>query len=95
MRSPLKKIDTPSGSCYVPTAMPPSAAADRFARIINNLLQAVAEQGGKRIAGPLTMLIWNRLRRMVARFAATAAAVRAGTYGSVLPAAARRKARIH
>jgi hypothetical protein len=58
--------------------MPPSAA-DYFARIIDSLLQAVAEQGGKRIAGPLTMLIWNRLRRMVARFAAIAAAVHAGT----------------
>jgi hypothetical protein len=53
--------------------------ADYFARIIDSLLQAVAEQGGKRIAGPLTMLIWSRLRRMVARFAAIAAAVHAGT----------------
>lgn len=60
--------------------MPPSAAADHFALIIDTLLRAVAEQGGKRIAGPLTMLIWNRLRRMVARFAAIAAALHAGAY---------------
>ncbi|MBV8455439.1 MAG: hypothetical protein JO122_02345 [Acetobacteraceae bacterium] len=62
--------------------MPPSAAADRFALIIGSLLQAVAEQGGKRIPGPLTKLIWSRLRRMVARFAAIAAAVHAGTFTS-------------
>ena len=59
-----------------------TAPADRFALIIGSLLQAVAEQGGKRIAGPLTMLIWSRLRRMAARFAAIAAALQAGTYTS-------------
>lgn len=47
-----------------------AATAARFALIIDSLLQAVAEQGGKRIAGPLTKLIWNRLRRMAVRFAA-------------------------
>jgi hypothetical protein len=54
----------------------PLAPADRLALIIEGLCQAVARRGGvgvgglagSRLAGPLLLLIWSRLRRITARF---------------------------
>jgi hypothetical protein len=79
-------------------AAPPSVT-DRFARIIDLLCRTVAAQGrapnslanwgpsaGGLVAGPLIILIWTKLRRAAARFAALAARVHAGT----LPSATRR-----
>jgi len=58
---------------------------DRFAQIIGGLCRALSAQGAwARAAGPLGVLIWNRLCRMRVRFIALTTRVRAGT----LPAAA-------
>jgi hypothetical protein len=75
-------------------AAPPSVT-DRFARIIDLLCRTVAAQGrapnslanwgpsaGGLVAGPLIILIWTKLRRAAARFAALAARVHAGTLAS-------------
>src|ERR1019366_837035 len=48
----------------------PPAPAERFALLIAGLCRAVAAQSaGGRMAGPLIVLIWCRLRRLGARFA--------------------------
>jgi hypothetical protein len=58
----------------------PPAPADRFARLIEGLCQAIAARGAASgLAVPLMVLIWSRLRRMAARFARLADRVRAGT----------------
>jgi hypothetical protein len=65
---------------------PPLTAAGRFARIIEGLCRTVAVRGAGRVTtGPLVILIWTRLRRMGARFAALAARV----YAGALPSPAR------
>ncbi len=57
----------------------PPAPDVRFAAIIGLLCRTVgARGGGGRLAGPLVILIWTRLRRMGARFAALAARLAAG-----------------
>ena len=49
------------------------AMADRFSRIIALLYEIVAEQGVMRLRnGPLTLLIYNRIRRWTAQFLARA-----------------------
>ena len=49
------------------------ALADRFARIIALLIEIVAEQGVMRLRdGPLTLLIYNRIRRWTGQFLARA-----------------------
>jgi hypothetical protein len=62
-------------ACFAPLVMLtiPPAAADRFALLIEGLCQAVAASCGRGLAGPLILLIWTRLRRLGARFAALAA----------------------
>jgi hypothetical protein len=76
---------------FMPGTAPP--AADRFARIIDDLCRAVAAHIARdRTAGPLIVLIWSYLRRKAARFAALAARVRTGTLPAA-PAARRRAAR--
>jgi hypothetical protein len=62
------------------TASPlPTGLADRLALIIEGLCQAVAARGPKIPASvPLIVLAWTRLRRLSARFASLAAAVREG-----------------
>ncbi len=61
-----------------PTASP--APAERFARIIDGLYQAVAARGAKGwLPLPLLLLLWSRLRRLSVRFARLAAQVQAGT----------------
>jgi hypothetical protein len=71
--------------------------ADRFSRIIALLYEIVAEQGVMRLCdGPLTLLIYNRIRRWTEHFLARAAVPprprentpRAPRPRSVLPAAA-------
>jgi hypothetical protein len=63
-------------------AAPPSVT-DRFARIIDLLCRTVAAQSrGGLVPGPLIILIWTKLRRAAARFAALAARVHAGTLAS-------------
>lgn len=70
-------------------ALPSPSVADRVAGIIDALCIAVPTLIARdRSAGPLTILIYSRLRRLRARFAALAARVAAGT----LPAARRRAA---
>jgi hypothetical protein len=57
----------------------PTGLADRLALIIEGLCRAVAARGPKdRAAVPLIVLVWGRLRRLSARFASLAAAVRDG-----------------
>ncbi len=56
------------------TQAPPHPSAARFARIIEDVCHAVAACGGRgRLAGPLVILLWTRLRRLATRFAALAA----------------------
>jgi hypothetical protein len=68
--------------CVLPLFVPPATPlppADRLALIIEGLCQAVARRGGDRrlglggLAGPFIILVWLRLRRTAARFAARAA----------------------
>ena len=67
---------------------------DRFAYFIEGLLKDVAAEGPRgRVAVPMIVLLWARLRRMTVRFASVMARFRAGT----LPAAGgarRRLARV-
>jgi hypothetical protein len=64
---------------------------DRFAQLIGGLHRALSKQSNTqcRTAGPLLVLVWNRLCGIRRRFTALAARVRAGT----LPAAAPPRAR--
>jgi hypothetical protein len=58
----------------------PSAPAERLARIIELLCRAIAARGGLgRVAAPLVVLIWARLRRLVGRILRLAARIEAGT----------------
>ena len=66
---------------------PPATPAERFAAIIELLCRSVAAQiaGGRPngprglpLAGPLIVVIWNRLRRIGDRFARLAARIGAG-----------------
>ena len=59
---------------------PPRAPIDRFAGIMAGLCAAVAARGGgrDRLAGPLVILIWSRLRRIAVQVAALAARIAAG-----------------
>ena len=61
---------------------PPLGPADRFARILDGLCAAVAARGGgrDRLAGPLVILIWSRLRRLAAQIIALAARIEAGRH---------------
>ncbi len=63
--------------------MPPPpnpAPAERFAQLIDALCRAVAAHGARhRLAGPILLLLWSRLRRMAARVARLAARLRLGT----------------
>jgi hypothetical protein len=53
---------------------------DRFAYFIEGLRKDVAAEGPRgRVAVPLIVLVWGRLRRMVARFASVVARFRDGT----------------
>ena len=65
--------------------LPPAPAA-RFASVIDGLCRAVAARGGgrDRLAGPLVILIWSRLRGLAARFAALAARIAAGRQRRIL-----------
>ena len=63
----------------MPPAAIPAAPAESFARLIDRLCRAVAARGGRgRLAGPLILLVWARLRRIAARFARLAARAQAG-----------------
>jgi len=64
------------------------AAIQRFALIIDGLCRSFAASHARGVAGPLILLVWSRLRRIGARFAAVAARVRSGT----VPAASSRAA---
>jgi hypothetical protein len=67
-------------SCSVMPATPP-APADRFARLIEGLCRAVAARGGRGgLAGPLVILIWTRLRGILARISALAERIATGRY---------------
>jgi hypothetical protein len=76
-------------------AAPPPSATDRFALMMEGLCQAIAARGGSGglIAGPAIILIWSRLRRMAARFAALAARVRSGALPSPAPVRIRAASR--
>ncbi len=66
------------------TAPVPAAPAERFALVIDGLCRAVAEAGGRRLlAGPLVILIWQRLRRLADRITALAARITAGRHRRV------------
>ncbi len=64
----------------------PTTPTDRFAGILDGLCRAVAARGGgpDRLAGPLVILIWTRLRRLAVRFAALAARIAAGRQRRIL-----------
>ena len=69
----------------------PPAPAERFALIIDGLRRAVAARiAGRRLAGPLIILICTRLGRLAGRFARLAARVAAGTAAPRRPASPRR-----
>jgi len=58
----------------------PTGLSDRFALVIDGLCRATAARiAVNRAMGPLIILIWQRLRRIAARFASLNARVRAGT----------------
>jgi hypothetical protein len=66
----------------MPWELPPQPTdpAERFARIIVSMRQAAADSHVARgVSGPLILLIWNYLGRILNQFAAIAAKVRAGT----------------
>lgn len=68
---------------------------DRFAYVIGGLCHCLgAILTRDRLAGPLTLLIHARLRRLQARFAALAARVEAGTSRPALARGAPRAARV-
>ena len=60
----------------------PATPTERFAGIIDGLCRAVAARGGgrDRLAGPLVILIWSRLRRIAAQIIALAARIEAGRH---------------
>jgi hypothetical protein len=59
------------------TVLPAPAAS--FAPLIEGLCQAVAAGGARgRLAGPLVILVWVRLRRLAGRFARLAARLQSG-----------------
>ncbi len=62
--------------------MPPRTQAERFAGIIDGLCRAVAARGAgrDRLAGPLVVLIWMRLRSIAAQVVALAARIAAGRH---------------
>ena len=64
------------------TLTSPASAPDRFALLIEALCASVAASHARGLAGPVIVLIWGRLRRMAARFAAAA-----------IPAVSRRASR--
>lgn len=65
---------------------PASAPADRFAAIMDALCRAMAaEANARRVAGPLVLLIWVRLRRLAARFTLTLHAPPARTHRPARP----------
>ena len=70
--------------------MPPppnQTPAARFALIIEALCRAIAARSARhRLAGPILLLLWSRLRRTAARFARLAARIDAG-----LPPVARHR----
>ncbi len=72
----------PFVSIPVVTAPPSPAPAERLAGIILDLCAAVAARGGgrDRLAGPLVVLIWTRLRRIAAQVAALAGRIAAGRH---------------
>ena len=71
-----------------------SSATDRFALLIEALCASVAASHARGLAGPVIVLIWGRLRRMAARFAAAAipAAPRASRPVRSSPAPSRPRA---
>ena len=73
------------------TLTSPSSATDRFALLIEALCASVAASHARGLAGPVIVLIWGRLRRMAARFAAAAipAAPRASRPAQSRPALSR------
>jgi hypothetical protein len=60
---------------------------DRFAQLIGGFHRALSAQSNTqcRVAGPLLLLVWNRLCGMRNRFTALAARVRAGTLPAPAP----------
>ncbi len=73
---------------------PTPHAPDRFALIIDGLCRMIAASAPQgRLATPLILLVWTRLRRMGARFARLAARVRSGAV--VRPARVRLAATSH
>ena len=62
--------------------MPPLTPPERFAAILDGLCQAVARRGGgrDRLAGPLVILIWTRLRRIAAQVVALLARIETGRH---------------
>ena len=69
----------------MPAALP-TTPAERFACIIDGLCRAVAARGGgrDRLAGPLVILIWSRLRGLADRVTALAARIAVGRHRRVL-----------
>jgi hypothetical protein len=77
----------------MPWELPPQPAdpAERFVRIVTAMRQAAADNHVARgVSGPLILLIWNYLGRLMQRFTAIAAKVRAGTLPA--PKAPKRRA---
>ncbi len=64
----------PAPAPTTPPHAPPATPTERLAAIIAWLAGCVAEQGCRqRLAGPLVVAIWTRLRRISAQFLALAA----------------------
>jgi hypothetical protein len=79
----VRSFTLPAGILYAPV---PTGLADRFAAIIDALCLIVAAHGAKdQATATLIALIWTRLRRRGARFAALLARFRAGTLPAPRP----------
>ena len=80
--NPLAQPPARRVSVTVVTHATPPTPTNRLAGLIDALCQAVARRGGgrDRLAGPLVILIWSRLRRLAAQVAALAARIEAGRH---------------
>lgn len=74
------------------TSIAPLSLTERFRLILGGISRAVAAKGGRdHAAGPLVILICNRLNRIVTRLLALAAQVAAGTLRAPRVACRRRE----
>jgi hypothetical protein len=83
-----------AGMNHPVNCLPNSTLSDRFASIIEGLCGVLSAQGARSgVPGPVLLLLWGRMRRMVLRFRVLAAQMRAGTLPAVVTARRRAERR--